>query len=257
LDWPKEKDYFIAALMFYSRIPWFGETRSDDEIINKSRKYFPAIGWLIGTLAVLAFWLLQMILPLSIAVLLSMVVTVLATGAFHEDGFADICDGFGGGWDKPQVLTIMKDSRVGDYALIGVALLLALKFFALYELAAQSVAMMMVTYLNAHIASRFIASTVIQTHDYVQDIDVSKAKPVTAARLSQSEMWFSGAFMLAGWILWLPFWWLPLSIAVAYLGKVTLCAYFNRRIGGYTGDCLGAVQQIAELLIYLSVLVLI
>ncbi|MGH1541393.1 MAG: adenosylcobinamide-GDP ribazoletransferase [Arenicella sp.] len=257
MNWAQEKDYIIAAIMFYSRLPWPGKTNSSDDIINKSRKYFPLIGWLIGGLAIASVLLLEMLLPMSLVVLLSMVVTVLATGAFHEDGFADMCDAFGGGWTKEQVLAIMKDSRVGAYALVGIFLLLLIKFFALYELAQLSLPLMLVTYLNAHVSSRFIASSVIQTHDYVQDVDKSKARPVIAQRLTSEEMVFSASFMLFAWLLWLPDLRLLLSVAVAYLLKVVLCYYFKHRIGGYTGDCLGAVQQLTEVFIYLAVLALV
>lgn len=251
-----EYHYLIAALMFYTRIPCPRNTVSNDLIINKSRKYFSLIGWLVGGLAIATVWGGQFFLPLSISILLSMIITVLATGAFHEDGFADTCDSFGGGWDKKQILTIMKDSRIGAYALVGLLLLLLLKFMALYELAKISLPLLFITYLNAHICSRFIASMAIQTHDYVQDIDKSKAKPITAQRLSFAEMTYSALFMLAALLLFSPNWLFLLAMPISYLAKIYLCHYFSKHIGGYTGDCLGAIQQVSEVVFYLSILVI-
>jgi len=116
----RELNYFFAGLMFYTRIPcprWF---RHQDDYLQKSRKYLPLIGWVVAGIAVLSFWCFQFILPTSVALLISMAATIYATGAFHEDGFADVCDAFGGGWDREQVLSIMKDSRIGTYGTVGI-----------------------------------------------------------------------------------------------------------------------------------------
>ncbi len=253
----KEIHIFFTALMFFTRIPCPKWVDHNPTYLKKSARYFSLVGILVGSIAALVFYGASFILPLEIALLLSMASSIYTTGAFHEDGFADMCDAFGGGWTKEQVLAIMKDSRVGAYALVGIFLLLLIKFFALYELAQLSLPLMLVTYLNAHVSSRFIASSVIQTHDYVQDVDKSKARPVIAQRLTSEEMVFSASFMLFAWLLWLPDLRLLLSVAVAYLLKVVLCYYFKHRIGGYTGDCLGAVQQLTEVFIYLAVLALV
>ena len=87
----QEIRYFLAALMFYTRIPcpsWF---EHHAEYLNKSLKYFPLIGWIIGGIAVAVYGVSQLVLPVSVSILLSMVATIVATGAFHEDGLADAC----------------------------------------------------------------------------------------------------------------------------------------------------------------------
>ena len=127
MRWSEEKSYFLCAVMFFTRIPVQLATPYSEFALNKSRKYFPFIGVIIGSIAAICIYLLQLFLPLSLAVILSTVITILATGAFHEDGFADTCDGFGGGWDKIQVLTIMKDSRIGSYGTVGLIMMLGLK----------------------------------------------------------------------------------------------------------------------------------
>lgn len=252
----QEIHFFFTALMFYTRIPCPCWVEHSDENLNKSRKYFPLIGWMIGSIGIGILFIFHLALPLSISLLSSIAATVYATGAFHEDGFTDTCDAFGGGWTKEQILTIMKDSRIGAYGVIGILLLIGLKFSALYEIGLQSFPLLLVTYINGHIVSRFIASTFIQTHAYVQDLDKSKSKPITANKLGKSEMLYSATFMLLGWLLFHPNYWPIAAFPVAHLSKIYLGYYFRKRIGGYTGDCLGATQQISEVIFYLSILAL-
>lgn len=252
----RETQHFIAALQFYTRLPcppWFEFTH---EALNKSRKYFPLIGWIIGGIGVITLLLCHTLLPLSVSVLLSMLATIYATGAFHEDGFTDSCDAFGGGWEKEQVLTIMKDSRIGAYGAVGIIGLLGLKWVALYEIGLYSLPILYATYLNAHVASRFMTSLMIQTHNYVQDSDKSKSKPIAASRLSGWEMGYSSIFMLLASLLFYPHYLLLFAFPIAYLAKLYLSYYFQQRIGGYTGDCLGATQQVSEIMFYLGILVL-
>jgi adenosylcobinamide-GDP ribazoletransferase len=101
------------------------------EYLNKATGYFPLMGWLAGGLAAAVLYLGSLILPLGVAVFLAILATVWLTGAFHEDGLADICDGFGGGWTQQQILEIMKDSRVGTFGIIGLGIALGLKIVSL------------------------------------------------------------------------------------------------------------------------------
>ncbi len=250
----KEIHYFFNALMFYSRIPcpkWVSYT---NENLNRSRKYFPLVGWIIGAIGAIVFYLTQLFLPVGVAILLSMISTILATGAFHEDGFADVCDSFGGGWSKAQILTIMKDSRVGAYGTIGMILILGLKFCCLFYLS-ESLSVFLPALVCAHVSSRFIASTFIETHEYVQDLDKSKSKPITSSRLSKAEISYSFIFVLLAILvenhLTIAF---AVAFVIAYLSKIYLAFYFQKHIGGYTGDCLGTTQQVSEVVFYLSIL---
>lgn len=253
----QQRAYLLAAVMFYTRLPVPKNSPHSDEILNKSRIYFPVIGWLIGALAVLVFYLSSHVFPLALSVLLSMVATILATGAFHEDGFADSCDGLGGGWQKDQVLTIMKDSRVGTYAVVGLISLLAIKWFALIELGQQPMWVFALIYLNGHTVSRLLSSLVIEGFDYVQDIDASKVKPITDRRLAVPELLVTlglASLPLLFLLFVLPSAILALSIAAALAWLFS--QYCNHRIGGYTGDILGAVQQLSEVAIYLTIVAL-
>ncbi len=190
---------------------------------------------------------------MTVAVVLSVIAGIWITGAFHEDGFADVCDAFGGGWTKESVLGIMKDSRIGAYGTIGVVSIVLLKLFALMEIARIDTWLAVVTIVNAHASSRFIASTFVDTHEYTQDLDKSKSKPLAKKQLSGYEVSYSFLFALLPLFLF-GNWYGFLAFPMAYMAKIYLGYYFNKRIGGYTGDCLGATQQVAEVVFYLSIL---
>ncbi|MEM1134617.1 MAG: adenosylcobinamide-GDP ribazoletransferase [Bacteroidota bacterium] len=249
----KEVRYFFTALMFFTRIPCPIWTDHSEEYLQKSRKYFPLIGWIVGGISAAVFLGATYILPISIAVVLSIIVSVWITGAFHEDGFADICDAFGGGWTKEQILKIMKDSRVGAFGAVGIFLMILLKLFALIEIAQMSTWLAVFSLVSAHASSRFIASTFVHTHAYVQDLDTSKSKPIASTRITVFEMVYSFSFALLPMFLFQN-WYYFLALPIAYLSKIYLGYYFKKHIGGYTGDCLGATQQVSEVVFYLAIL---
>jgi adenosylcobinamide-GDP ribazoletransferase len=252
----RQVELFFTALMFYTRIPcprWVGHS---EEMLNKSTIYFPLIGWLVGGVAGFTYWGLSHFFPQNIALLLSMVVSILMTGAFHEDGFADVCDGFGGGWTQERILDIMKDSRLGTYGAAGLGLLLALKFYALRTVGFESIHVLrsiIPVLIVAHSLSRATALTFIYTHEYARANEDSKAKPV-AKKLSLSELAVGlalGLLPLVAYAVWLRNPWLLLVLLPLWGVKAYLARYFQKWIGGYTGDCLGATQQVAEVVVYL------
>ena len=244
-----ELSYFFAALRFFTRLPvpaWVGHS---PEQLNQAARYFPLVGILVGVIGGAATLAAALALPVSVAIIIGMAATLLATGAFHEDGFSDACDGFGGGWEKAQVLLIMKDSRVGSYGAIGVALLLLAKWNALMEM---DDAFLLSALVAGHAVSRLASTTLIFALDYVRDDETSKSKPL-AVRMGAASLAAAALFGLAPCAL------LPapeIGYALVAVALVTLAAarYFVRRIGGYTGDCLGATQQATELAFYLGLL---
>ena len=176
--------------------------------------------------------------------MLSMAATLFVTGAFHEDGLADCIDAFGGAYSREDVLRIMQDSRIGAFGAIALMISLALKWQTLVGLPPLRAAWLMVA---AHAASRACAISYLVTLDYVRA--EGKAKPV-AQRMTR------GAFACAlvfgvPWLFWPDWRGGCLSAAVLLVLRIALGRYFVRRIGGYTGDCLGFAQQIFELSIYL------
>ncbi|MFY7997304.1 MAG: adenosylcobinamide-GDP ribazoletransferase [Candidatus Kapaibacteriota bacterium] len=244
---------FFTALMFFTRIPCPSWVDHSEEYLNKSSRYFPVMGWIVGGGGALVLFSTNFLVPTTIAILLSMIATILLTGAFHEDGFADMCDGFGGGWTKERILAIMQDSRLGTFGACGLALLLVLKYLCLSAIAANtSVLTVCLIMFAAHSASRFTAVTFLVTHEYAREEGESKAKPL-ATRMNAGELTFAAftgllpialLYTTLGWKIALLL--VPLIVVKWYLGR-----FFVRWIGGYTGDCLGATQQVSETALYL------
>ena len=246
--------YFATALMFFTRIPVPFTIPYSSEIMNKSQKYFAWVGLVIGFINALILYLSMMLFNLEIGIVVMMISSVLLTGAFHEDGFTDMCDSFGGGYGKEKILTIMKDSRVGAYGTIGIILIFALKFYSIQALGAVAPLRVLGIIILAHTVSRFISGTMIYTHQYVTDIDVSKSKPLANKPLDKMALWVGFISILIAFTL-IPDWHLIFAFALAYLGKMYMGWYFKKHIGGYTGDCLGSVQQVCEVLFYLGTII--
>ncbi len=235
-----------TALVFFTRVPLMLPDY-DEADLARSTRYFPLVGLLVGAFGALVFWLGDFLLPLELAVLLSMVATLLLTGAFHEDGLSDAVDGLGGGWEKEQVLTIMTDSRVGSYGAIAIVLALLIKFQALSHLSAAMIPLALVA---GHALSRFCATLVIATQSYVKP--EGKAKPL-ATQITPGELLVAAVFGL------LPLVLLDIRLLSALVPVTLVWFWFSAkirsRIGGYTGDCLGAMQQLTEVAFYLGLLV--
>ncbi|HEY4208497.1 MAG TPA: adenosylcobinamide-GDP ribazoletransferase [Puia sp.] len=267
----KEWKIFLTAIMYFTRINVgrpsadplpHGPSRSepparsgapksighDPDYLNKAPKYFPVVGWIVGGWSALTFLIFMKLVSSDVGILASIVAGIMLTGAFHEDGFADVCDGFGGGWTKEKILLIMKDSRVGAFGVIGLISILAGKFLLLRELPpARS---FIGAVIAAHSISRLMAVLTIQWSDNVTDPEHNKSRPVTSRRLSKGELTLAailGVLPLA-FFPW-PFW---LVILPAAYTTYEMIKYFRKWIGGYTGDCLGAIQQVTELTVYLG-----
>ena len=221
----REAEYFFGAIRFFTRLPvpaWVGHS---PEALNHSARYFPLVGLVIGLIGALAFASTSFFLPKTLAVLLAIAATIYATGAFHEDGWADMVDGFGGGWTRERTLEIMKDSRIGSFGAIALVLMLLGKFVALIELDALLVAPALIA---GHAFSRLFSTLLLHCLDYVRD--EGKAKPL-ATRLSGGEIVVALAFALGALAL------LPLEKAfagcvLAALVTVWLAAKFKCWLGG-------------------------
>ena len=258
---------FFTALMFLTRLPVPRWTDHRPEYLQQAPRYFPWVGLIVGFGTAGVYLITARVFPVSIALVASMVSGILITGAFHEDGFADVCDGFGGGWTKEKILLIMKDSRLGTFGVIGLGAMLGLKFLALQALLDTSFAggaetlfggptalPLLGLFLLAHSASRLCPMVVMQCFPYAGDIETSKSREVTRQTLG-----FGGALVALAALV-IPACLLPpvylLSLIPAALVTFLLSRYFAKWIGGYTGDCLGAIQQVTELTIYLGVYIL-
>ncbi|MEM5427449.1 adenosylcobinamide-GDP ribazoletransferase [Cupriavidus oxalaticus] len=247
-----ELRYFFTALGYFTRLPlpgwlarWVG---FEPHYLHVAARYFPLVGLLVGGAGALVTWGALQWWPIGVAVLLGMAATLLLTGAFHEDGLADCVDAFGGAWQREDVLRIMHDSRVGAFGAIALVMALLLKWQLLVAIGTQGgPAILLAVLVAAHAASRAMAVSYLATLQYVRA--EGKAKPV-AQRLAGAGLAFA---LLCGLV---PLWlvsssFLAAAVVALLVLRVLLGRYFVRRIGGYTGDCLGMAQQCAEILIYL------
>lgn len=248
--------------MFYTRIPCPKNIDHNPDYLNKASRYFPLIGWIVGGICFGIYYLASIVFSAELAVILSMIAGILVTGAFHEDGFADVCDGFGGGWTKEKILMIMKDSAIGAYGAIGLVLLFLLKFQALVQLLDDSSVfefaihnsqfVILLLFVSAHAVSRLAAISIVFTHQYSREDASSKSKPI-----AQSYSWrevVGALFFGLSPLLMLAFfqWQMLLVLIPVFLFRFFLARYFQKWIDGYTGDCLGATQQVCEVVFYLS-----
>ncbi len=251
---------FLTAVQFFTRLPvpaWVGHTPQQ---LEQSARYLPLVGVLVGLIAAAVLWLTARVLPLSLAVGLSIAAGILVTGAFHEDGLSDFADGMGGGHTPEKILSIMKDSRIGAYGAIALLLTLLLKFQALLELClAHPPVYVIAALVSAHSVSRMLATGVMLTQRYVRADDSARAKP--AAGISPAS--FATALLtgLAPVALMLAVGMQLASVLIALGAALTVRLYLgwrmHKRLGGYTGDCLGAVQQLTEVMFYFGLLVMI
>ena len=268
-----EINIFFVALMFYSRLPCPKWLIHKPDYLNEATRYFPVVGWIVGGFSAVVLFALMLILPVSVAILGFMLTNILLTGAFHEDGFADVCDGFGGGWTAPKILEIMKDSRLGTYGTVGILFMLALKFELLRNLipffegsgfggTIIHAEELLCFLISAHSVSRMLAATTLYTHSYVRENEDAKAKPL-AKKISLQNLLitiFLGIFPVFFLIIIDIYFFLLMFFVVIpllYLVKILMTAYFKKWIGGYTGDCLGAIQQVTEVFFYLGALILV
>ncbi|MBF0207568.1 MAG: adenosylcobinamide-GDP ribazoletransferase [Oligoflexia bacterium] len=241
---------FFTALMFFSRIPCPKKLPYSNDLLNHSIRYFPLIGMIIGGISAIVFIIASNLWNTNIAVVISMVATIFCTGAFHEDGLCDSCDGFGGGFNRMDVLRIMKDSRIGSYAAIGICLALLLKFATLTSIDNKIIPVAMIC---GHTISRYFTALFLRILPYAkEDNALSKIKPL-ATQMTNNDLVVLTACGLLPLFIFLSI--KQLLIVLCFLSAlmIVLKIYFYQRIEGYTGDTLGASQQLFELLFYLII----
>jgi adenosylcobinamide-GDP ribazoletransferase len=269
---------YLLAVQFFTRIPITGRLADwvgySPELLRASAAHFPGIGVLVGAVAAALFALLQAVLPDTtfaplVAAVLSTVATVLLTGGFHEDGLADVADGLGGSSERERALEIMKDSRVGAFgamalvlALLGKVALLAL-LGSVENVPADGEAVLLrssfvcTAIWSAHVVSRFLPLVVIRLLPHVGDTASSKSKPladqISRGSLLVAFIWCFAALALSTLALDA----INLIVACSFSGLALLwmLRLFKRRLQGFTGDCLGATQQVCEIAFYFGLAV--
>jgi adenosylcobinamide-GDP ribazoletransferase len=270
--------HYLLAVQFFTRIPvtgrlaeWIGYS---PVMLRASAAHFPGIGWLVGAVAAGMYVLLLALLPPVpftplVAAALSTVATVLLTGGFHEDGLADVTDGLGGSSERQRALEIMKDSRVGAFGAMALVLALVCKVALLALLgAAEGMAsgeeippdapfngwLVAVALFAAHVVSRTLPLILIRVLPHVGDATGSKSKPladqITLTSLGVAFLWCFSALALASYALSA----ITLIVACSFsvLALLWMARLLTRRLQGFTGDCLGATQQVCEIAFYLG-----
>jgi adenosylcobinamide-GDP ribazoletransferase len=250
---------FLVALQFYSRIPVTGRAADwmgwDPAWLGRATRYFPLVGIVVALGQAFVYVAASVVLPHPVSLLLAMGAGLLLTGMFHEDGWADFCDAFGGTSERSRTLEIMRDSRIGAYGAIGIGMLLLLRFETLAHVDTDWIVASLVC---AAAFSRGCAVLVMASLPYVREEDDAKAKPV-ARGVSPADVGVALALAVAPTLVLAAWTGDPsaglLGLSFALLATAAMRRVVRRRLGGYTGDCLGAVQQVAEVAFLLGMLV--
>ncbi len=240
---------FFIALQFLTRLPGPRALNSSETDIGKAAAFFPLIGVVVGGGAALVFVVLQRVLPLPASVFCAIVFAVFITNGFHEDGLADSFDGFGGGWTKDRVLEIMRDSRIGTYGTLALIFVLFGKFNFLSLLPQGQIWRWLIV---AHTASRW---TILPLCAYLPYARAEGQGKLVARQVGILEI-LSGTVTLLLVLILLP--WQAALVALLATTLVPLLSglYFRARIQGITGDCLGATNQLTEIVLYLTAVIL-
>ena len=207
---------------------------------------YPIVGAVVGAIGALVWFAGQLAgLGGGLSAGLALASQVLVTGALHEDGLADFADGLGGGRDREHVLAIMRDSRIGTYGVLALVLVLGLRWGGIAELPIfQVLAGLICAGLLGRLA--MVALLVILKPARADGLGVSVASPPFAAVLT--AVLFSVAIVF----LHLPILLACLAFAVTAATVAIVAMLAKRRIGGYTGDVLGAGEQFAEMAVLVS-----
>jgi adenosylcobinamide-GDP ribazoletransferase len=246
-----EARLFFVALQFFTRCPvprWVG---FEPAWLQQCARHYPAVGLLVGGFSAAVLWAAMWVWPATVAVGLAMAASVWMTGGFHEDGWADTCDGLGGAVSRERALVIMKDSRIGSYGALGLILLLGIKAACLLALADDSAQAAVLALLWAHCASRAAPVWLLHSLRYAGDAEHAKTKPL-ATQASTAAVVAALAWVLLASLTvatcaphWVP---VLCAASVAAVGTTFwMQGWLEKRLGGYTGDNLGACQQLVEL----------
>ena len=239
------------AVSFLTRLPVRVHGDVTPQALGRCHRWFSLVGALIGLALALVYWGLVQVLPVSIAVFMTLGLSLWLTGALHEDGLADCMDGLGGGQTVAQRLAIMKDSRVGSYGVLALVISLVGRWLLLSALAQQDTTLVMIALLTAHALSRGLAAFMMGMLPYLRCDGDSKVRALTGHQRLEDRVWLTGvavfvAVLSAGVVSGIM-----LLVITALSGLVLYC-WLKKQLGGVTGDALGAVQQITEILLYLA-----
>lgn len=248
----------IATFSFFTRLPFWRLAQVPKEYYENIVPFWPLVGWLTGGIVALTC-LATSALPMHISVIVGLIIRCLMTGALHEDGFADFCDGFGGGYTRERILEIMKDSHIGTYGVLGLLLYLALQISTMTSVLSSINNGWTLFFLVVSVdsISKFLSSTIIYFLPYARNEQTSKNKLVyKPAHFRDLFVSFLPALLP---VLLIAI--LGESICLVYhIGCAAILAmvctgflfmFMKSKIQGYTGDCCGASFIITEAVFYI------
>ena len=244
-------DRIWAALIFFTRLPFWRLHQPPKECYATVVEHWPLAGWITGGAMAATLYFGSWYLPYMVAVLLAIVVRLLVTGALHEDGLADFLDGFGGGSSRERILAIMKDSHIGTYGVIGLIFYELLLAAALMSMTPQLAAL---TILAADPYSKMVTSQLVTMMPYSRHEDEAKNRTVYRKMSWQAgiSLAIQGLLPMVAYIWYTDIRW-DLIIFIPALVMYFLYLLIWRKLRGYTGDCCGAVCLLVELTVYLVV----
>ena len=236
----------LAALIFFTRLPWWRLHKVEGERFRHAAEYWPFAGWITGGSMTLVFAFGIQVMEAQYAVLMALGVRLLLTGALHEDGLADFCDGMGGGHSREQRLRIMKDSHIGTFGVLG----LIIYYLFIYN-AMQQIGWVMI--LTADIWGKCCASLLITQLPYARHEEEAKARMVYAPMKWGWQALRILIAMIPVVALWL---WTgtiphPLVLTAPLITEILLMLFMHSRLQGYTGDCCGATFLLCEASMYM------
>ena len=245
-------------MQFLTRLPVPQFANYNPQWLHQSSRHFPGVGLLVGLLCAGVFWLGSILFTPLVAGVISTAFGIKLTGAFHEDGLADSCDGLGGGLTRERTLEIMKDSRLGTYGVLGLVSALLIKISLL---ASMPLSVAIVALIIGHTASRLLCISLLTLLPYGGEIEHAKAKPMAQQLTPFQGLLSSGWLLLAGVLVVLLFpntvqqigiWQWLLALLLGIVATDYMRRLLRRRLEGYTGDGLGATQQLSEIAIYIG-----
>lgn len=266
---------YLLAMQFFTRIPITGRLAEwvgfSPELLRASAGHFPGVGLVVGAVAAATYAATNALLLEShftplVAAVLSTIATVLLTGGFHEDGLADVADGLGGSYDRERALDIMKDSRVGAFGAMALVLALLCKIALLallgsvngvptgWDEAPFATWYVCAALVAGHVVSRALPLLLIAWLPHVGDTAASKSKPL-ADHITGRSLVIAGIWcFIALWQVCIALDAMDLIVACSFsvLALLWMGRWFKRRLQGFTGDCLGAAQQVCEIAFYLG-----
>ena len=237
---------FLAALQFLTiiSIPWRRDAQKAQ--LGRCVGYFPMVGLIMGFILAGLSWILRFLLPPGVANALLLVVLVILTGALHLDGLADTCDGLAGHKTVEDRWRIMRDSRLGGFGVIGIVLILLIKYVSLNSIPGT---LMIASLVLMPVASRWAMTWAVFAYPYARPSGLGKV-------FKEGTAWpgFTLGTIVTIVVAALSMKWVGLVIlAIVSIITIVLAAYFKKTFAGLTGDNYGAINEISEV----SVLILV